>query len=230
MKGQKLKFKAPDHLWQATGLLNDERGNSFRIFVYGRSKAGVHKFVQYLERKKAEGQPAIRVSVTRTKKYRGRKRGLEDQVASSSGEVEPGDADHIKLPGVSIGISRLKMVTRRPYTITYTIDPPIPLSEERTETDPMGEPVNVWTNVFEAEFSDLDEANILCEAKSGNVQVELCELDKAGNRIQRDVQDTVATSTAKLNQVSKTTGKWVVQVKGLDATNYFTLSWDKVVT
>jgi hypothetical protein len=216
MSKAKLGFKRLEKIWRTTGILTDARGNTFRVFVSGTSERDVSRFVAYQKKKKG-----IHVKVTTLRKRTGKK--------AVAAETEPGDGTTlpltpVKVGGVQVGISRLKMVTRPPYKITYTIDPPAP------STPP-----------FVAEFSlDKPSVKVVCTATRGAVKTELFELDNNNNAIRRDSKtvkvnlDDPNLGDVKAGEESLigdrgATGTWQVKVTADSPSSYFKLSWDKVV-
>ncbi len=203
MTQSSLTFQDPKKFWQALGVLTDELGNTFRVFVTGAAKRDVDRFVQYQKR-----QQGISITVKP-----GARRSAKSS-GGSAGESAP-LAGPIQVGGVTVSISRLHMVTKPPYIITYTIDPPAPV-------DPP----------FVTEFS-LEKSNVkvVCTAIRGVVNAELFELDVDGTTpLSRASQTITAPDSGSLTATRQASGTWQVKVVEAAAASYFKLSWDRVVT
>jgi hypothetical protein len=205
MAQSSLTFQKLEKFWQVIGVLTDELGNTFRVFVTGVTRRDVDRFINYQQR-----HQGISIVVRPGARKSARPQG--DALAGADGGAKPFAA---QVGGVTVSISRLHMVTKPPYTITYTIDPPAPV-------DPP----------FKTEFS-LEKSNVkvVCTATRGSVNAELLELDVDGlTPLARTSQTIVAPDSGSLTATRQASGTWQVKVVEAEPSSYFKLSWDRVVT
>jgi hypothetical protein len=164
-KKASLTFMRPHFV---TGILSDGKGNIFMVYISG-SKKEVEKFVRYQKRQLSKGVLGINATV----EHDDAPHAVPDATISNLTQEKDdkitftsGKSDKVK-----IGISRLCIVTKPPYKITYRIDPPIQpkanLSVGLNQTYPAD---------FAVEF-DGSVSNITCTVQTGMVEFKLIEVD-----------------------------------------------------
>ncbi len=207
---QEIVFEeSPVKSWQVIGLLEDEIGNSFRLFLSATLKRDLDKFISQINK----GEVQITVQVI----PRERLQETSDSVVVSDNNALP-DANMIT-GNVRIGISRLDMKVKPPYQIRYVIDPPI------------SRPV-AHMDRFQATFDDQDIADILCEVRQGRVEIGLEELNASGRTISGPLVQIASVGNPAVFHRSKTPGSignWLVWVRGERDNSYFVLKYDKQV-
>lgn len=200
--------------WRTIGLLRDETGNTFRIFIIGKFKKDVEEFLKLVKK----GEFNIRVNV-KPLPIPAEKEDLGAQAFSIDSEETEAE-DEAETPignfswnNISVGISRFgKMHIGKPYVITYEIDPPI---------YPPG--------TFEARFDDQEQADVLCEVRQGEVQVQLQELDKYWQPTSHILAKSVIPAhPAEWHEPKNGDGNWVLRVTGIAVGgSYFKLYYQK---
>lgn len=205
-----LKFEKPQRLYQAVGVLKDDQGNAFRVFLTGPKQASLTKFIAYQNRKKRQPEGSgITVTI---------------EQASEPGEVaEPSSLPSasqralarrittaVKKSCLEVRISRLKLEPdqARPHRVRYTLDPRLdrkegvstPLNNQRT-------------------------ADILCTASQGSVRVVLYEIDQENHEIPRNDAIAGPGNPVEFHQprdASIGNGNWKAYFIGIDLVNQFT--------
>jgi hypothetical protein len=206
MKSKKTETLEFSSLYTIKGLYADEKGNEFNIYVSGEKKE-VDRFIRYQKRQLTKGIIGIYATVTR------------DPDPSFQESVQPlalprrrrRDGVELKAGKVKIGISRHRIVTKRPYQITYHIDPKI-----KTPLEGVGLNENMTPAPdFEFEF-DGPMADVLCRVQTGKVEFSLIEVGKTGFADGPKVVEDIPNSNAD-KLVAHATGaiqKWRVEATG----------------
>jgi hypothetical protein len=110
---------------------------------------------------------------------------------------------------VKIGISRLCIVTKPPYKITYVVDPPIQpkasLSVGLNQTIPAD---------FAVEF-DGSVSNVTCTVQEGIVEFKLIEVDTGVTKGQFIIEDLPPNNSKVIKaQASGNVQKWRAEITG----------------
>ncbi len=204
MENRQLEFPKPVKLWQAIGLLEDEQGYTFCVYVSGPTKAQVEAFIELVKAGEIKITPEIKPGPT----VAGRADGIPAKEPASLPEAT-------ELSGLRIGISRLNARTQLvpPYTITYTVDPPLAKNQEMTFT-----------------FDDQSVADLLCTVSQGKVDVTLFERDQFNSEVQPRASTASAANPVVFHERSlSNTNRWGVRIRGRLASNAFALAYDKIV-
>lgn len=205
MKSKKTRTLEFSTLYTVKGLYSDEKGNEFNIFISGDKKE-VDKFIRYQKRQLEKGIVGIYATVTPDHSPEPHEMMPQQKTVRRRQQ----DFD-LKAGKVKIGISRHRIVTQRPYKITYHIDPKI-------KTAPMG--VNLNENVrpipdFEFEF-DGPMAEVTCTVQTGKVEFALIEVGNQGfadgPRVLEDIPN--ANSGSLVAHAKGTIQKWRVEAIG----------------
>jgi hypothetical protein len=156
-KSESLTFSS---LYTQKGVYKDAKGNQFNIYISGDKKE-VDKFVNYQKNKIKKGIFGIRATVTKDD---------SPQDSNTNQEIQSKQKRKVKkvefVSGkVMIGISRHRIVTKKPYKITYLIDP---------KTDVPGNTDNPVPG-FQIEL-DGTTASVDCKVTKGNVIFQLWQL------------------------------------------------------
>lgn len=198
-KPESLTF---ENLYTVKGLYNDGKGNEFNVYISGEKKE-VDKFRRYQERQRDDkGIFGIRATVTKDNSPVTATANKGNQLKEKrNAKVE------FKSGRVKIGISRHKIVVRRPYQITYHIDPKI-----KTPLQPVALGANIQpVPDFEFEF-DGPTADVNCIVQKGKVDFTLVEVGKGIADGPKTIEDK---SSGKL--IAKSNGaiqKWRVEAIG----------------
>ena len=121
------KKKTPDqesltfeNLYTVRGLYKDGKGNEFHVFISGEKKE-VDKFRRFQEHQRdVKSIFGIRATVTKDISN-----NISEEAPASMPKKQKNTAVEFKSGKVRIGISRHKVVVKKPYKITYHIDPTI---------------------------------------------------------------------------------------------------------
>jgi hypothetical protein len=205
MKRKKTRSLEFSSLYTIKGLYADEKGNEFNIYVSGEKKE-VDRFIRYQKRQLAKGIIGIYATVTRDPNP-----DLQETVQLAKPRRRRNDGVELKAGKVKIGISRHKIVTKRPYQITYHIDPKIKTPLEGVDLNENITPVPD----FEFEF-DGPMADVLCRVQTGKVEFSLIEVGKAGLADGPKVIEDIPNANAD-TLVAHATGaiqKWRVEATG----------------
>src|ERR1041384_6224811 len=206
MKTKKKEALAFEKLYTVRGLYEDGKGNEFYIYVSGEKKE-VDKFIRYQKRKLVNDEFGIRVIVTPNSSVEAHHLVEENEPKRNKKPVE------FKSGKVKIGISRHKIVAKRPYEITYHIDPKI---KTPPETVTLGQKLDPVPD-FEFEFDGLT-SDVTCTVQMGKVEFTLIEVDRglADGPKTVDVEVTPPpNNSVQLVAVSKgTMQKWRIEAIG----------------
>lgn len=191
MKTKKSELLTFMSLYTVNGLYTDQKGNEFNIYVSGEKKE-VDKFIRYQKRQLAKGIIGIKATVEPDNSPRRKSTEQKGKRINSKLEFKSGK--------VKIGISRRKIVTKRPYQITYHIDPKI---KTPPETVGLNSQIQAVPD-FEFEF-DGPTANVGCTVQSGIVEFSLVEVGK---------EIKPAAGPVKLDDTNNQTGTLIATANG----------------
>src|SRR6266487_3689250 len=121
------------NLHTVQGMLEDGKGNEFNIYISGEKKE-VDKFIRYQKRQLAKGIFGIFATVTHDD-------SSEHLDINNKPRPKRNSKVEFKSGRVKIAISRHKIVVKRPYTITYRIDPKIKTAPETIALNTLIQPV-----------------------------------------------------------------------------------------
>lgn len=159
-----------ENLYTVRGLYNDGKGNEFHVYISGEKKE-VDRFRRYQEHQREKGIFGIRAIVTKDDSPSiSEAKPINQPKSKKNAKVE------FKSGKVKIGISRHKIVVKRPYTITYHIDPKIKTLDTAID---LNEKLNPIPD-FEFEF-DGPTADVNCTVQTGKVEFTLIEVGKTGS-------------------------------------------------
>jgi hypothetical protein len=201
-KQQTLEFST---LYTVKGLYGDEKGNEFNIYVSGDKKE-VDKFIRYQKRQLKKGIIGIYAKVTPDSSP------APHEMLPQQKTIRRRQQDFDMRAGkVKISISRHKIVTKRPYKITYHIDPPIKALAIGVDLNENIRPVPD----FEFEF-DGPTAEVTCTVQTGKVEFALIEVGTSGFADGPKIVEDIPSANSG-NLVAHATGtiqKWRVEATG----------------
>jgi len=161
MKTKKEETLTFENLYTVRGLYTDGKGNEFYVYISGEKKE-VDKFRRYQEHQRdKKGVFGIRATVSKDDSSSTPDANQLHQQKSNK-KVKKTEFVAGK---VRIGISRHKIVIKKPYKVTYFIDPKTPVPGN-TDTD---------IPAFQIEL-DGTKANVDCKVTKGAVTFQMSEL------------------------------------------------------
>lgn len=208
--------------WNLTAILQipAEQGDfhSFYLYLTGTSRQAIEDFLTYQTNKEALG---IQIDVEPLS-------NLDDfppEDMRAIGEFQHEDDEQVNPEGVlvdngklKIGISRLKIITPKPYKIVYVIDPAVSGTVQRSRSLAVG-------------FNMPRTSGVICSvAQGGTVDAYLQEMNTNGYWETRDSKSNLSVSHTFANTSATKTGAWQVYISGVAISSDVTIQYERIVT
>jgi hypothetical protein len=208
--------------WNLTAILQipaeQEGFHSFYLYLTGTTRDAIEEFLAYQAEKEALGIQIKVEPVTYADEIPMEDTSVVESFLHEDDEqINPNDnlVDNGKL---IIGISRLKIVTPRPYKITYIIDPTVSGTVQRSKSLAVG-------------FNMSRTSGVKCSVGAGGkVNADLQEMNTNGYWETRQTQNNVNGLHTFSNTNATKTGSWQVYISGVAISSDVTVQYERVVT